>query len=198
MELQDTRGELQSNLKMSAISMFATLKRLLSSLLKGFKRVTKRNPVALENREAWAKFESILAIRCNVSFASKVIYVFVWTIIGRANFQKSQAYVDKSDAGSGHSYNEFYVENLFDIVKWMLIFMNIGRFFLLIVSYWKPSICKVYMLYQSVYMMLEWSQPRDYGEMQFQILTSENVLNFCLFTFEFWPSVFSMLLPTLM
>jgi len=66
--------------------------------------------------------------------------------------------------------------------------MTLGRGLLMAVSYKNIRICRMYIYYQVIYQSLEWCLPRDYGDMQMQILIADNILNFCLLSFDYWPS----------
>ena len=54
------------------------------------------------------------------------------------------------------------------------------------------------MYYQAVYLTFEWCLPRNYGDMQSQILISQNVLDFSLLYYDFIPAVISLLFPIIM
>ena len=71
--------------------------------------------------------------------------------------------------------------------------MSIGRVILLLISFKKLSICKFYIYYQVVYILLELCLPRDYGDMQLKLLMDNNVMSFCLLYMDFWPSSIAIL-----
>ena len=50
------------------------------------KLVLKRPLPSREHLNAWGRFERFLAIRCNVTFISKVAYTTLWMCLGQANF----------------------------------------------------------------------------------------------------------------
>jgi len=71
--------------------------------------------------------------------------------------------------------------------------MTLGRGLLMAVSYKNIRICRMYIYYQVIFQSLEWCLPRDYGDMQMQILIADNILNFCLLSFDLWPSCASLM-----
>lgn len=51
----------------------------------------------------------------------------------------------------------------------------------------------MFIYYQVVYILLEELLPRDYGDMQLKLLMANNIMNFSLLYFSFWPSAICML-----
>ena len=80
----------------------------------------------------------------------------------------------------------------FPAVSTTLFAMNIGRLVLMIISCFRPKVCKFFIYYQTVFAMLEWSLPREYGSFASHIVISENVLNFCFFAYDYWLSAIAM------
>ena len=74
-----------------------------------------------------------------------------------------------------------------------MIVMSYARLLLILLSMKKLAICKVYIYYQIVYLMLEQCLPRDYGDMQLKVLMNQTVLDFSLLYFKFWPSCIGVL-----
>ena len=73
-----------------------------------------------------------------------------------------------------------------------MIVMTFGRLVLIAISFKQIKVCKVYIYYQIIYSLLEECMPRDYGTMQVNIFMTNNVMNFCLLYYNFWPSVICM------
>ena len=71
--------------------------------------------------------------------------------------------------------------------------MTIGRLFLMLISLKNLAICKTYIYYQAVFMIVEMFLPRNYGDMQLKLLMIDNAMNFVLLFHNFWPSCISML-----
>ena len=94
-----------------------------------------------------------------------------------------------------NEYNEDLVKSIFPFVKMAIIFMTIGRAILLLISFKKISICKVYIYYQVIYILLELCLPRNHGDMQLKLMLDNNVMSFLLLYFDFWPNCIAMLSP---
>ena len=85
------------------------------------------------------------------------------------------------------------IKEIFPYIKWTMIMMSYGRLFLILVSMKKLAVCKMYIYYQIVYLILEECLPRDFGEMQLKVLMNQTVLDFSLLYFNFWPSCIGVL-----
>ena len=64
-----------------------------------------------------------------------------------------------------NEYNEDLVKSIFPFVKMAIIFMTIGRAILLLISFKKISICKVYIYYQVIYILLELCSNQSLNEL---------------------------------
>ena len=64
----------------------------------------------------------------------------------------------------GNDHNEKVVAEIFPHVKSIIIWMTMGRIILLLISCKKPSICKIYLYYQVLFIVVELCLPRDYGD----------------------------------
>ena len=84
------------------------------------------------------------------------------------------------------------METLFPILQWTMIIMTFGRVILMAISFKYLSICKMYIYYQVLYGVLEDCLPRDFGDMQSKLSNTNNVMNFCLLYFDFWPNCLTM------
>ena len=93
----------------------------------------------------------------------------------------------------GGRHDEKFFESYYEYLKIALITMSMGRILLMVVSYKNIKICRVYIYYQILYLSLEWLLPRDYGEMQTNVMLSGNVMNFICLYYDFWPSCIWML-----
>ena len=128
--------------------------------------------------------------RCNLTFCSKLLFMAVMVPSGQANFQQSEEFI-----AEGGQHNEELVSEILPFIKMALIFMTLGRAVLLLISFKRLSICKVYIYYQVVYVLLELFLPRDHGDMQLKVMMDNNLMSFLLLYFDFWPSCIAMLSP---
>ena len=126
--------------------------------------------------------------RANICFISKLVFTSVFIFLGQANWQQSKKYIEK-----GGEHNEAFVGQIFNIVQYTLISMTIGRLLLMLISLKNLAICKTYIYYQAVFMIVEMFLPRNYGDMQLKLLMIDNAMNFVLLFHNFWPSCISML-----
>ena len=154
-------------------------------------RVMRKDLPSEEHKLAWERFEIFLGYRCNFTYLSKVVYTIMFMILGKANYQKSAEYVRK-----GGEHDEDFYESWYSFLQAMLIVMTFGRIILMGLSYKYPRICRSYIYYQVIYLSLEWCLPRDYGDMEFNVLSSDNVMNFALLYYDFWPSVVASAAPS--
>ena len=93
------------------------------------KGIYKRDLPSVEHQVAWKHYEMLLHYRANVCFISKLLFTSIFILLGQANWQQSQKFMEESD-----DYNETFVQQVFPIVKWALITMTIGRLLLLLIS----------------------------------------------------------------
>ena len=126
--------------------------------------------------------------RSNLTFISRVIFTSFWMFLGKANFQQSQKFID-----DGGTYNTELIDTMFPSIKWAMIILTFGRLICIFISIKKLAICKIYIYYQAIYILLEEFLPRDYGDMQHKLLMANNIMNFGLLYFSFWPGAIFML-----
>ena len=119
---------------------------------------------------------------------SKFIFMLIWSALGQANYQQSREYIERDE-----QHNSDLIKGLFPFIQWTMIVMSYARLLLVLLSMKKLAICKVYIYYQIVYLMLEQCLPRDYGDMQLKVLMNQTVLDFSLLYFKFWPSCIGVL-----
>ena len=143
------------------ISFLSFLKNLRSNL-RHIKAVIKRELPSQEHQNAWSDFDRILMYRANVTFISKVIFMMIWMAFGEANYQQSKDYMEED----GVQLNQELNKNVYPFLKWAMIVMTFGRLILVFASIKNLAICKVYIYYQIVYLLLEEFLPRDYGDVQ--------------------------------
>ena len=78
---------------------------------------------------------------------------------------------------------------IFPYAKWAVICMTFGRLILMLISLKHLSVCKVYLYYELVNMLVLMCLPQDYsqdhGNMIFMLL---GTLHFLLCYFHFWSS----------
>ena len=153
------------------------------------KEIYNRALPSIEHQIAWKHYEIILHYRANVCFISKLLFTGIFIVLGQANWQQSQKFMAKSD-----EYNESFVQQVFPIVKWALITMTIGRLLLLLISLKNIQVCRTYLYYQVVFMVVEMLLPVDNGDFQLNRLMMNNAFNFLLLFHNFWPGCLSMLL----
>ena len=72
--------------------------------------------------------------------------------------------------------------------------MTVGRLALMLISLKNLAVCKTYIYYQAIFMVVEMFMPRSYGDMQLKLLMIDNVMNFLLLFFHFWPNCLCILL----
>ena len=74
-----------------------------------------------------------------------------------------------------------------------MIAITFGRLILMVISYKNQAVCKSYIYYQAVFMILEMCLPRNLGDMQLNMLMVRNIFNFLLLYVKFWPNCIVML-----
>ena len=126
--------------------------------------------------------------RSNVCFVSKLVFTSLFMILGKSNWQQSQEFIDNEG-----EHNTDVVSKIFPIVKYAMIAMTVGRLVLMLISYKNLKVCQSYIYYQAAYMILEMCLPRNYGDMQLNMLMVNNVFNFLLLYTNFWPNCIVML-----
>lgn len=99
-------------------------------LTKTIKLAMRRDLRSEEHKRAWAKFDRLLNYRANFAFFTKLIYMVGWTALGKANYQESQTFRENEVS----KYNREISEDVFELVKWILIVMGITRLLLMLVS----------------------------------------------------------------
>ena len=149
----------------------------------------KKNLPSVEHVMAYDRFQVYLALRSNFTFLSKVIYMSLWILLGEANYIQSRDYI-----AEGKPHNEEFVARYQSFLQWAMLTMTFGRLALMVISFKKQQVCKIYIYYQILYSLLEECMPRDYGTMQVNIFMTNNVMNFCLLYYDFWPSSICMVL----
>lgn len=162
------------------------LKKIYSFLRK-LKTAIQRTLPSIDHKAAWANYETALAYRANIAFLSKVVFTSFYMPIGIANYQQSKEYIDAEKP-----HNEELMKTMFPILQWTMIIMTFGRLILMAISMKKLSICKTYIYYQVLYGILEDCLPRDFGDMQSKLSNTNNIMNFCLLYFDFWPNCLTM------
>ena len=170
--------------------MLKSLGRICKVVYYNFRRVHKKNLTSSQHRTAWKKFERILAIRCNIVFGSTCIFYLLALAFGKASFQRSTIYVTE-----GLPHNEKFVQEFSSFLELAIIWMTFGRIALILASYKFPSITRIYIYYQTIFMCLEWCLPQNYGDMADKILFTDNFLYFLLLYYDFTPSFISLVFP---
>ena len=160
----------------------------MRSCIRKTKKLMKKELPSEEHIKCWKNYEKLMMYRCNLAFVSKILFMAMNWPLGQANFQQSEKYIE-----NGGEHNEEFVSAIFPYVKIAILSMSIGRVILLLISFKKLSICKFYIYYQVVYILLELCLPRNYGDMQLKLLMDNNVMSFCLLYMDFWPSSIAML-----
>ena len=83
------------------------------------------------------------------------------TLNGTAKFQKWEKYI-----ANGGVCDEELTRKIAPYIKWTLITMNLGRFFLVILSNWYPRITRTYLYYQLIILSLNFTLPIDGGDLR--------------------------------
>ena len=61
--------------------------------------------------------------------------------------------------------------------------MTVGRAILMLISFKYQSVCKLYLYYDVIYSLVEMLLPRDYGDIQYELLIRRNIMTFILLYF---------------
>ena len=94
------------------------------------------------HKEKYREFEVKLNYRANICLITMIVTNLMWISTGNQRTTMSRKFLDsgKSECNEEISYALLpYIENL-------IIGMNIFRLACVIISYWKPRICKYYLL----------------------------------------------------
>ena len=118
------------------------------------------------------------------------MHMLVFYSMDKANYTVSALLLEKGP-GAGVTYNEDVAHTLFPIAKWAHIVGSVGRVFLLLISYKKPGISKIYFNYEVVMVLLDKCLVKDTPQdaMNFIMLLQSTIAFFALY-FNFWSSLF--------
>ena len=130
-----------------------------SNLFRTLRHAMRRDFPTDEHFRAWTQFDILLKYRANFTFITKVVYIIGFFSIGKANFQESEDFMAQENA----VYNQEMVDATFDVAKQALIVLSVIRVLLLLFSFKKLEVCKVYFFFQQVYKVIEHLLPRDFG-----------------------------------
>lgn len=111
------------------------------------------------HKEKWRDFEVKLNTRANISFVLFVVTNLIWVVTGNTRVVMSQKYLDSGICECNEKLSYQMLPYLLNIS----IFMNIFRILCIIISYWRPGICKYYLLLQSVYVAVRETAPINLG-----------------------------------
>lgn len=121
------------------------------------------------------------------------MHMLVFYSIDKANYTVAAKILEigpgTTDNG-GIKFNEDVAEFLFPIAKWAHIVGSIGRVVLLVISYKKPRISKIYFNYEVVMFLLDQCLVKNtpIDAMNFIMLLS-STLSFVTLYFDFWHSL---------
>ena len=76
----------------------------------------------------------------------------------------------------------------------MIFIINVARVFLVVISLKQPKVTRSYIYIQSLYILCEQLIPRDYGQMHTQLMLSNDIVDFSMLYFAFWPNLTVVLL----
>lgn len=98
-------------------------------------------------KQVWKEFDNVLNYRANLVQALIVVQNFVWYFFDRQRYMESEEYL----ADPENPCDRELVLAIFPYVKWTLNVINILRIVLMVVSFWKPGICKSYLYLQLLF-----------------------------------------------
>ena len=125
-----------------------------------FKRLMYRTGPSEEHNKAWASFELLMMMRCNIGQTQAVLQSIGWFIFGTMPYQLSREYMD-----AGKPYNKEIVDDdFYRYIKYAFIGFDLLRFLCLIISYKWIGITKYYMYIQQISLCLMHTLPQDYGD----------------------------------
>lgn len=149
----------------------------------------RRELHSIEHTLAWATFEKLLMYRANFAFLTKLIYMAGVMALGNSNYHESEEFMKKEDS----VFDRECVNKTYTFAKNFIIIMGFGRLLLMLVSFKKLEVCKVYFYYMQLYKLVEQLLPRDYGSVRLKLTMQYDLLDFCMLYFNFWPSLITIL-----
>ena len=99
------------------------------------------------HKEKWRDFEQKLNFRANFAMVINVITNLMWFIFNKSRVKMSQEFI----ASGKCDCNEEVSMAILPVVDKIIICGNILKLLFVITSYWKPGICKAYLLVQTLY-----------------------------------------------
>ena len=82
------------------------------------------------------------------------------------------------------SYNSEFIDSFVPYLEWILIVMIFARLLFPLICFWKPTVIKYVFWYQMLYVLLNQTLPRDYGEFHGRFLAVVQYMNFVQFYFD--------------
>ena len=96
------------------------------------------------HKKLWAGLESSLNFRANISMFIITVQNFLKFVTHSTRMHHSIEFIAKENSG----VNQELAEMVLPILKYSYIILIVCRPLLMIVSYWKPAICRSYFYYQ--------------------------------------------------
>ena len=111
-------------------------------------------------------------------------------ILGNYQFQVSEDYC----ANDSSNCNKDLLDQIFPYVRVFLIVSNFLRIPLVVVSYWRPGLCRYYLYIMLLHNMVKETLPIDYGQVHMRYLMLVNVVIFILYSYDWTKSIVSLIL----
>ena len=83
------------------------------------------------------------------------------------------------------SYNSEFIDSFVPYLEWILIVMIFARLLFPLICFWKPTVIKYVFWYQMLYVLLNQTLPRDYGEFHGRFLAVVQYMNFVQYYVDF-------------
>ena len=93
------------------------------------------------HKEKWKDFESKLNYRANIGFFMQALTNLLWLVFDQGRVKMSREYIE---SGKCDCNEELSLEVL-PVVETVIVYMTILRLILIVVSYFRPGVCKYYL-----------------------------------------------------
>ena len=138
-----------------------------------------------EHREKWIEFETLMNFRSNVGMIIQVTNNVVWAITGKGRATLSKNYLESGDCNCDADLGLL----ILPYIDWALIVLNGLRILLIIVSAWRPGICKYYLAFEMIYFAIRETAIIDYGQVRQGSTNNMLAIKFILTSYPGWSSL---------
>ena len=86
--------------------------------------------------------------------------MFLWIValaLGKSNFDESDEYILETE----EKYDHDLAQSILPYVKWAYIIITIIRVALFVISYKKPKVCRLYLYFELIIMLLDCCMPKN-------------------------------------